>query len=275
MMAEGLLPAAGHATKGGSLSYSGSNGNVPHVAGELSATSVRSVPGWKAGLDITCILLLLPLWLPLMILLMLVTRIASPGPIFYRQKRVGLDGRHFSIWKFRTMRLSAETQPHERYFENLMRVDRPMTKLDAYGDPRLAPFGRVLRASGLDELPQIFNVLHGEMSLVGPRPCTPNEFAHYEQWQRRRVNCLPGLTGYWQVNGKNKTTFRQMIVMDLVYLKNMSIWLDLKIMLKTGTVMAGQMCESHQAPHRSRQKDGSPGSQTIIFQIPAESAPKI
>ena len=275
MSAEGPLPAAGRATKGGSLSYSGSNGNVPHVASELSATSVRSVPGWKSGLDITCILLLLPLWLPLMILLMLVTRIASPGPIFYRQKRIGLDGRHFSIWKFRTMRLSAETQPHERYFENLMRVDRPMTKLDAYGDPRLAPFGRVLRASGLDELPQIFNVLHGEMSLVGPRPCTPNEFAHYEPWQRQRVNCLPGLTGYWQVNGKNKTTFRQMIVMDLFYLKNMSIWLDLKIMLKTGTVMAGQFFESRQAPHRSRQEDGSPGSRTTILQIPADSASKI
>ena len=173
------------------------------------------------------------------------------------------------------MRLSAETQPHERYFENLMRVDRPMTKLDAYGDPRLAPFGRVLRASGLDELPQIFNVFHGEMSLVGPRPCTPNEFAHYEPWQRRRVNCLPGLTGYWQVNGKNKTTFRQMIVMDLVYLKNMSIWLDLKIMLKTGTVMAGQIFESRQAPHRSRQEDGSAGSRTMILQIPADSVPKI
>jgi lipopolysaccharide/colanic/teichoic acid biosynthesis glycosyltransferase len=272
---KGLLPAAGLATKGGSLSYSGSNGNVPHVAGELSATSVRSVPGWKAGLDITCILLLLPLWLPLMILLMLVTRIASPGPIFYRQKRIGLDGRHFFIWKFRTMKLSAETQTHERYFENLMRVDRPMTKLDAHGDPRLAPFGRVLRASGLDELPQIFNVFNGEMSLVGPRPCTPNEFARYEPWQRRRVNCLPGLTGYWQVNGKNKTTFRQMIVMDLIYLKNMSIWLDLKIMLKTGTVMAGQIFESRQAPHRSRQEDGSPGSRMMILQIPADSAPKI
>lgn len=271
MRAEGHLPNAGRTTKGGSLSCSGSNGNAPHIASEFAATSVRSVPGWKASLDLACILLLLPIWLPLMILLMIVTRIASPGPIFYRQKRVGLDGRHFFIWKFRTMRLSAETQPHERYFENLMRVDRPMTKLDAYGDPRLVPFGRVLRASGLDELPQIFNVLHGEMSLVGPRPCTPNEFANYEPWQRRRVNCLPGLTGYWQVNGKNKTTFRQMIVMDLVYLKNISIWLDLKIMLKTGTVMAGQIFESRQAPHRSRQKDGSPGSRTMILQFPAES----
>jgi lipopolysaccharide/colanic/teichoic acid biosynthesis glycosyltransferase len=275
MRVEGHLPDAGRATKGGSMSYSGSNGNVPHVASELSAIFLCRAPGWKAGLDITCILLLLPLWLPLMILLMLVTRIASPGPIFYRQERIGLGGRHFFIWKFRTMKLSAETQTHERYFENLMRVDCPMTKLDAYGDRRLAPFGRVLRASGLDELPQIFNVLHGEMSLVGPRPCTPNEFDHYEPWQRQRVNCLPGLTGYWQVNGKNKTTFREMIALDLFYLKNMSILLDLKIMLRTGTAIAGQLFESHQAPHRSRQEDGSPRSRTPILQTLTESAPKI
>jgi lipopolysaccharide/colanic/teichoic acid biosynthesis glycosyltransferase len=275
MRAEGHLPDAGRATKGGSLSYNGSNGNAPHVTSELWATSLCRVPGWKASLDITCILLLLPLWLPLMILLMLVTRIASPGPIFYRQKRVGLGGRHFLIWKFRTMRLSAETQTHERYFENLMRVDCPMTKLDAYGDPRLAPFGRVLRASGLDELPQIFNVLRREMSLVGPRPCTPKEFAHYEPWQRQRVNCLPGLTGYWQVNGKNKTTFREMIAMDLFYLKNMSILLDLKIMLKTGTAIAGQIFESRQAQHRSRQEDRSPRSRATILQTLTESAPKI
>ena len=157
------------------------------------------------------------------------------------------------------MKLSAETQTHERYFEELMRVDCPMTKLDAYGDPRLAPFGRILRASGLDELPQIFNVLCGEMSLVGPRPCTPNEFAHYEPWQRQRVNCLPGLTGYWQVNGKNKTTFSEMIAMDLFYLKNMSILLDLKIMFKTGAAIAGQLFESRPGgAHRSHQQDGKP-----------------
>jgi len=207
-------------------------------------------PGWKSAFDITCILLSLPVWLPLMILLVLVTRIGSPGPIFYRQERIGFGGRHFFIWKFRTMKLSAETQVHERHFEELMRVDCPMTKLDVYGDPRLAPFGRILRASGLDELPQIFNVLRGEMSLVGPRPCTPNEFAHYEPWQRERVNGLPGLTGYWQVNGKNKTTFNQMIAMDLFYLENVSILLDLKIMLKTGAVIAGQLFESRQSGNR-------------------------
>src|SRR5436305_14019047 len=158
-----------------------------------------------------------------MLLLMLLTRICSSGPVFYRQKRVGLDGRHFLIWKFRTMRLSAETQSHERYFEELMRTNCPMIKLDSFGDPRLAPFGRILRASGLDELPQIFNVLCGEMSLVGPRPCLPNEFAHYKPWHQRRVNSPPGLTGFWQVNGKNKTTFSQMIAMDIRYTHKMSV----------------------------------------------------
>src|SRR6478672_10940043 len=244
MSAEGHLPDAGHATKGGSLSYSGSNGNAPHVASELSATSLCRVPGWKTGLDITCILLLLPLWLPVMILLMLVTRIASPGPIFYRQKRVGLGGRHFFIWKFRTMKLSAETQTHEHYFQELMRSDCPMTKLDAHGDPRLAPFGRILRASGLDELPQIFNVLCGEMSLVGPRPCTPHEFERYLPSQKQRVNTPPGLTGYWQVNGKNATTFSQMIAMDIHYGKHMSLWLDLMIIVRTGPAIAKQVFES-------------------------------
>jgi exopolysaccharide production protein ExoY len=222
----------------------------------------------------TCILLALPLWLPLMLLLMLVTRIASPGPVFYRQKRVGLGGKHFLIWKFRTMKVNTDTQSHEHYFEELIQTNCVMTKLDTRGDPRLAPFGRILRATGLDELPQIFNVLWGDMSLVGPRPCLPNEFANYQPSQRERVNCLPGLTGYWQVNGKNKTTFREMIALDLFYLKNMSILLDLKIMLKTGTAIAGQLFESRQAPQRSRQY-GSTRSRTTTLQTLVESGPRI
>src|SRR5439155_20413407 len=102
------------------------------------------------------------------------------------------------------------------------------------------------------------------MSLVGPRPCTPNEFAHYEPWQRQRVNCLPGLTGYWQVNGQNKTTFREMIAMGLFYLKNTSIVLDLKIMLKSGTGIAGQVFESRQAAQRGRQDGSLPSPTTIL-----------
>ena len=275
MRLEGFRPDVRRVTKGGSMSTDGQNGSKPpRAASEVSALSGHRVPGWKSSLDVICILLSLPVWLPLMILLMLVTRIASPGPIFYRQKRVGLGGRHFFIWKFRTMRLSADTQTHEHYFEGLMRADCPMTKLDAQGDPRLAPFGRILRASGLDELPQVFNVLCGEMSLVGPRPCLPNEFDHYEPWQRERVNGLPGLTGYWQVNGKNKTTFNEMIAMDLFYLKNMSILLDLKIMLKTGAAIAGQLLESRLTAQRSRQEEGAcppaPISQSV-----KESARKI
>ena len=253
---ESHLPHVGRSTKGGSLPYNSWNGNgakAPRVTIDFPDAPVRRVPGWKPALDIACILLGLPIWLPLMILLMLVTRFSSPGPIFYRQKRVGLGGRHFLIWKFRTMKVSAETQTHERHLEELIRVDCPMTKLDAYGDPRLAPFGRFLRASGLDELPQIFNVLCGEMSLVGPRPCLPNEFAHYQPWQRERVNGLPGLTGYWQVNGKNKTTFNEMIAMDLFYLKNLSFLLDLKIIFKTCAVIAGQLFESRPATQPSRQ----------------------
>jgi exopolysaccharide production protein ExoY len=255
MRLEGFRPEVRRVTKGGSMSANSQSGSkAPGAASEVLASSARRVPGWKSSLDIICILLSLPIWLPLTILLMLVTRIASPGPIFYRQKRVGLGGRHFYIWKFRTMKLSAETQTHERYFKELMQADCPMTKLDAHGDPRLAPFGRILRASGLDELPQIFNVLCGEMSLVGPRPCLPNEFAHYEPWQRERVNGLPGLTGYWQVSGKNKTTFNEMIAMDLFYLKNMSILLDLKIMLKTCAVIAEQLFESRPAAQCNRQQ---------------------
>jgi lipopolysaccharide/colanic/teichoic acid biosynthesis glycosyltransferase len=216
------------------------------ITSVLHVASARRVPAWKTALDLMCILLLLPLWLPLMLLLMLVTTIASPGPIFYRQKRVGLGGHQFSIWKFRTMKVSAETQRHERYFEELIRTNCVMTKLDTHGDPRLAPFGRILRASGLDELPQIFNVLTGEMSLVGPRPCLPNEFANYEPRQRERVNALPGLTGLWQVSGKNKTTFNDMIRMDLAYLNNMSLLLDVKIMCKTAAAIARQVIESRQ-----------------------------
>ena len=119
-----------------------------------------------------------------------------------------------------------------------------MTKLDASGDPRIIAGGRILRALGLDELPQLFNVLRGDMSLVGPRPCTPYEFQRYKDWQQERVNALPGLTGYWQVKGKNKTTFTEMVQMDIWYTRNLSPLLDLAIMVKTLPAIIVQVLET-------------------------------
>jgi exopolysaccharide production protein ExoY len=200
------------------------------------------MPGWKRALDLTLVAVTYPVWLPLMLLVMVAIKISSPGPIFYQQERVGFRGRLFMIFKFRSMRVHAQTSSHELHFERLMRGGAPMTKLDA-GDSRIIPWGRVLRATGLDELPQLFNVLRGEMSLVGPRPCTPLEFERYEDWQRERVNAPPGLTGYWQVNGKNRTTFQQMIEMDLFYAKNASIRLDLWIMVMTPVALFEQLLE--------------------------------
>jgi lipopolysaccharide/colanic/teichoic acid biosynthesis glycosyltransferase len=205
----------------------------PAVSSRKPTRPLSRVPRWKRVLDVTCVLLSSPCWLPLMVLVMGWIRTASRGPVFYRQERIGLRRTRFMIFKFRTMHVDAETRTHEEYFAHLMQVDCPMTKLDLEGDNRLIACGRLLRATGLDELPQLFNVLRGDMSLVGPRPCLPTEFQRYEKWQQERVNVLPGLTGYWQVNGKNKTTFKEMIAMDIFYAHNVSFRLDLEIMLKT------------------------------------------
>ena len=222
---------------------------------ENALADQASFPRWKRILDIACILLTLPCWLPLMLVVAAGIKIASAGPAFYRQERVGYRTNRFMIFKFRTMHVNAETRTHEDYFAHLMRTDCQMTKLDAGGDARLIACGRFLRASGLDELPQIFNVLWGEMSLVGPRPCLPNEFQRHETWQQQRFNAPPGLTGYWQVNGKNKTTFKEMIAMDIFYARNMSVWLDLRIILKTIPTLIWQTLESRTSlPRESRQK---------------------
>jgi exopolysaccharide production protein ExoY len=122
-----------------------------------------------------------------------------------------------------------------------------MQKMDSRGDSRIIPFGLFLRASGLDELPQLINVLRGEMSLVGPRPCLPYEYDEYLPWQKERFGVVPGLTGFWQVSGKNKTTFVEMIHLDIKYAKNKTLWWDLKIILMTIPALISQMLESRQA----------------------------
>ena len=207
-------------------------------------SSPKLLPRWKACLDAVCIFCLSPLLLPLMFLIALWIKLVSRGPAIFKQQRVGYLGMRFTILKFRTMEVGSHASTHRHHVQSLMRSEVPMTKMDCTGDPRLIPMGVWLRATGLDELPQLINVLRGEMSLVGPRPCTFYEFEHYLPWQKERFNVLPGLTGLWQVNGKNKTTFTQMINLDIRYARAVSLKLDLKIIVKTFAVLIRQFAEA-------------------------------
>ena len=196
-------------------------------------SAAKTVPARKRALDLFCILLVAPLLFPLGLLIAATIKILSPGPAIFTQHRVGFLGRRFRCLKFRTMVVNADSGMHQGHFESLMSANCPMTKLDSAGDPRLIPCGRLMRVLGLDELPQVINVLRGEMSLVGPRPCLPYEYERYLPRHRERFETLPGLTGLWQVNGKNRTTFEEMMDLDIRYARNSSLGLDLKILAKT------------------------------------------
>jgi len=205
---------------------------------------------WKRCLDVSVVVLATPILLPLMAAVAMVVRIVSEGPILFRQERVGYLGHRFMCFKFRTMFVNADTNVHQGHLDHLMDSDAPLVKMDAKGDPRIISFGRLLRATGLDELPQLINVLRGEMSLVGPRPCLPYEYNKYQRWQKERFNTLPGLTGLWQVGGKNKTTFTEMICLDIRYARTRTLWLDLKILLKTCPAIVVQVLESPEPRER-------------------------
>jgi exopolysaccharide production protein ExoY len=216
------------------------------------------VPRWKRMLDVGLILLMLPVVAPLAVFIGVVVAIVSPGPILFRQERVGLMGRRFMCLKFRTMFVNAETSTHQGHLKQLMESNAPMLKLDRRGDSRIIPFGFILRSSALDELPQLINVLMGDMSLVGPRPCLPYESAQYQPWQMERFNTLPGMTGLWQVSGKNNTTFNEMMELDIKYAREKSFWMDLAIIFKTPAVIIGQVLES-----RLKKRGGTPPSKGI------------
>ncbi len=202
--------------------------------------SGSGIPGWKRALDISLILLSAPFWLPVMFAIAIIIKIVSPGPALFRQERVGLKGRRFTCFKFRTMVVNADVNLHKGHLAYLMGSNAPMKKLDSARDPRVIPCGFILRSLGLDELPQLFNVLRGDMSLVGPRPCVPYEFENYAPRHRKRFDAAPGLTGLWQVSGKNRTTFEQMINLDIEYARTQSLVLDLKIILKTIPAIVSQ-----------------------------------
>lgn len=220
------------------------------------------LPVWKRILDFSVILLFLPGILLVGAVVALIVKCGSRGPILFRQKRVGYKGQPFTCFKFRTMEVDAETVSHRNHTEQLIRSQAPMMKLDEQRDPRLVPFGAVLRATGLDELPQLLNVLRGEMSIVGPRPCIPYEYELYEPWQRERFNAAPGLTGLWQVSGKNRTTFNQMIRFDIEYSERLSLRLDLQIILKTLPALWVQCQDT-----RAKRKQGSPSRANLAKSI--------
>jgi exopolysaccharide production protein ExoY len=201
-------------------------------------------PRWKRILDIVLIVAAFPALLPLMILIGLLIRLVSAGPVLFKQERIGYFGERFLCYKFRTMHVNSDTGIHQGHLNQLMNSNVPMVKMDLKGDPRIIPFGGLLRSSGLDELPQIINVLRGDMSLVGPRPCVSYEYEKYLPWQRERFNTMPGLTGLWQVSGKNKTTFTEMIQLDIRYARSKTLWLDLKIIFMTVPTLLAQMWES-------------------------------
>lgn len=182
--------------------------------------------------------------LPVSLLFALLIKLDSKGPVFYKQERVGMDGRVFLFYKFRTMRAGTDDASHREFQRQyiagqpevkLARDGRPVYKLQA--DPRITRTGRWLRRLSLDELPQLLNVLRGDMSVVGPRPPIPYEVEEYELWHRKRLDMKPGMTGLWQVSGRNRLPFDEMVRLDLFYIENWSLLLDLKIILRTLPVM--------------------------------------
>lgn len=166
---------------------------------------------------------------PIFLLVSVLIKVTSEGPVFFKQKRVGLNGKRFYMYKFRTMVKDAEKM--KKLLEDKNEMDGPVFKMK--DDPRMISAGRILRKFSLDELPQLFNVLLGDMSLVGPRPPLPEEVSQYELWQRRRLSVKPGITCLWQVNGRNNIDFQNWMKLDLEYIDNWSLWLDIKILAKT------------------------------------------
>jgi len=183
----------------------------------------------KRGLDFLMAVVLLVVLSPLFLILALLIKLTSNGPVFYRQTRCGLGGRKFIVYKFRSMQPDADLRRAE--LEALNEMDGPVFKIG--NDPRCTTVGRFMRKFSLDELPQLFNILRGDMSFVGPRPPLSEEVEKYERWQRRRLRMPPGLTCLWALEGRSRLTFRRWMELDLQYIDNWSLALDWKIMLKT------------------------------------------
>jgi exopolysaccharide biosynthesis polyprenyl glycosylphosphotransferase len=191
----------------------------------------------KRALDIALSTIGLVGLLPVLSLLALAIKLDSAGPVFYAQTRLGKDGNPFQCLKFRSMQEGADQQQAD--LEHLNEAQGPIFKMR--DDPRLTRVGRFLRRMSLDEVPQLLNVLRGEMSLVGPRPPLPSEVERYEEWHHRRLEVVPGITGLWQVSGRSELSFDEMVMLDIYYIENWSLTLDIQIIARTlPTVLAAR-----------------------------------
>jgi exopolysaccharide biosynthesis polyprenyl glycosylphosphotransferase len=202
--------------------------------GPQIVASSNDIDGWqllmKRVFDVAFSLILLIIFLPLFMVVAVLIKLTSPGPVFFAQKRVGLNKRPFTMYKFRTMVLGADRIQEQ--FAHLNEMTGPVFKIK--NDPRITPIGRILRKTSIDELPQLFNVLKGDMSLVGPRALPMRDYECFsEDWHRRRFSVPPGITCLWQVHGRNSISFDQWMLLDMQYIDRWSLWLDLKILVLT------------------------------------------
>jgi len=242
---------------------------------ELEPQVLFRIPLWKRAIDIVGSLVAILLLSPLLLSVALLIRIVSPGPVLFRQQRVGYLGKVFTMWKFRTMHVNADTTLHQAYLRELIRNEQEMTKLDRGRDPRIIPFGNLLRATGIDELPQLINVLLGDMSLVGPRPCLLYEAYEYHSWQMRRFDAVPGLTGLWQVSGKNRTTFTEMVRLDIKYARKLAFPLDVMIFLKTIPAIVAQVADQPSNTHvRAKELSSVTRLGAVLFAILVVNSPR-
>lgn len=184
----------------------------------------------KRGLDIAVALVTLAIWSPFLLLVIALIKLEDGGPIFFRQTRVGVRGRHFGMWKFRSMVLNADTLKDQLLQNNEMQAG---VTFKMKNDPRVTRIGKWIRKFSVDEMPQLWNVLVGDMSVVGPRPPVPREVALYTPEDRQRLLAKPGLTCVWQVSGRSKIDFNGQVRLDIQYIRSQSFWLDLKLLFKT------------------------------------------
>lgn len=228
---------------------SGGEAAIPIASGlgERSGSATASL-FCKQVLDFVLAGLLLILCAPLFFVVAAVIKLTSPGPVFYIQRRVGRHGKVFPFYKFRTMKHNSDDSVHRNFSRDFIRGGNGETGGTApkpagtnvyklTRDPRVTPVGRFLRRTSLDELPQLLNVLRGEMSLVGPRPPVLYELEHYQEWHKRRLDVKPGITGLWQVSGRSSVPFDEMVLLDLYYIEHRSLIMDMRIMAKTLPVM--------------------------------------